>query len=371
MKMVLTGDWHIGRGSWGVSRSRELSEAVERICLEEADAAILTGDIFDAWRYPGEEAILEADRLVNRLLDSFGQVLLVAGNHDWIDISLWASLKATDRFRIVTEPDVIDLLGQQVLCLPYRKAHQAPAGLDMILDDMSNLLSKDTLLVAHHAVEGTVPNLKEPVLSLSALDELHEKGVTHAFFGHIHDHGGIAGSKMECHYTGTLYRTGFGEEGRDLGYYLFDTKTRTVTDRRVEGIPLVSVRAGSIEEAAIQLKDVPDNAYVRLVGDFTSDEVEILRRDHPLDIVSVKRPERQIIRTDSIIETPHELSVATLWEDYIEESLGDKEEKEDILRLGKSLLEGASPNSLWREYRETPSLRTSDSLDLEEEGPER
>ena len=366
MKMVLTGDWHIGRGSWGVSRSRELSEAVERICLEEADAAILTGDIFDAWRYPGEEAILEADRLVNRLLDSFGQVLLVAGTHDWIDISLWASLKATDRFRIVTEPDVVDIGGQQILCLPYRKAHQAPDGLDMILDDMSDLLNKDTLLVAHHAVEGTVPNLKEPVLSLSALDELHKKGVTHAFFGHIHDHGSIAGSKMECHYTGTLYRTGFGEEGRDLGYYVFDTKTRTVTDRRVEGLPLVSIRAETFEEASSRLKDVPGDAYIRLIGDFTSDEVESLRQDSCLDIVSVKRPERKIIEANAVIEAPHELSVATLWEDYIEEALGDKEEKEDILRLGKSLLEGASPDDLWQEYREMPSLR-NDGLSREEE----
>jgi exonuclease SbcD len=85
MRILHTGDWHLGRTIGGLSRQDEfervLAEVAEIARAEHADIVLVAGDIFDSFSPPPEAGKLFWSTIAD-ILDAGARVLLLAGNHD-------------------------------------------------------------------------------------------------------------------------------------------------------------------------------------------------------------------------------------------------------------------------------------------------
>jgi exonuclease SbcD len=85
VRVLHTGDWHLGRQIRGRSRQDEfekvLGEVADIARLEQVDLLLVAGDIFDTFSPPPEAEKLLYETL-ERVLHSGTQVVLLAGNHD-------------------------------------------------------------------------------------------------------------------------------------------------------------------------------------------------------------------------------------------------------------------------------------------------
>ena len=254
MRLLLSGDWHVGATTWGVDRGEEILSALDQIVAEaerrRPDVVALLGDLFDRFRYPGDGPVRLVVSTVRRLLDlpSRPHVIVLRGNHDWSGVKIWEILSGDDRLHVVDSPTRLDVAGAHFTCLPYLRPHQIPpGGLEELLAPLlpSDEEGRWRFLLAHMAVEGTVPGLREVTLPLS----LVEKGPFDALFcGHIHRHGAIAESSR-AFYTGSPYRLDFSEEGGIVGLLdVDDGVIRTVPLRARELLTLTY----DDEEAAME-----------------------------------------------------------------------------------------------------------------------
>lgn len=87
MRIIHTADWHIGQTLAGWTREHEhravLADLIEIVRLREADAVIVTGDVFDHQNPSGESQRLFYDTLLGlkRVRPSL-TIVVTAGNHD-------------------------------------------------------------------------------------------------------------------------------------------------------------------------------------------------------------------------------------------------------------------------------------------------
>jgi DNA repair protein SbcD/Mre11 len=86
MKILHSADWHLGKKLEGYYRLDEQKEVLNEICgiadIENVDAVLIAGDIFDTYN-PPTEAIELFYRTVHRLANNASRlVLVIAGNHD-------------------------------------------------------------------------------------------------------------------------------------------------------------------------------------------------------------------------------------------------------------------------------------------------
>ena len=86
MKILHTGDWHLGRYLHGVSlledQAHVLAQLVELARSEKVDAVIIAGDVYDR-SVPPADAVAVLDDVLSRLVVGAGiPVILIAGNHD-------------------------------------------------------------------------------------------------------------------------------------------------------------------------------------------------------------------------------------------------------------------------------------------------
>jgi exonuclease SbcD len=88
MRLLHTGDWHVGKVLRGVSRLAEhravLTELVELAAAEAVDAVVVTGDVFES-AAPAAEAQELAWSTLLALRRNGAEVVVIAGNHDPAD----------------------------------------------------------------------------------------------------------------------------------------------------------------------------------------------------------------------------------------------------------------------------------------------
>lgn len=89
MRILHTGDWHIGINRWGIDRSEEVFRSIDFIVKtveeEDIDVILIAGDLFDH-RTPKGENLQRATRILQKLGESERKVIVVTGNHDWNDL---------------------------------------------------------------------------------------------------------------------------------------------------------------------------------------------------------------------------------------------------------------------------------------------
>ncbi len=85
MKLLHTGDWHIGKALRGRSRieehTRVLAEVAEIAAREQVDAVLVAGDVFEA-SVPAPDAQKVAWNALLAFRATGAQVFVIAGNHD-------------------------------------------------------------------------------------------------------------------------------------------------------------------------------------------------------------------------------------------------------------------------------------------------
>lgn len=266
MKILHTGDWHIGRYN-GPEKDGEnaryldmcarLDELVEGARTEQPDYIIVAGDVFHAartWSDRGLQEVEEAVKII-RELSQVAEVIVMRGtpNHDgakhfsMLKTAFMADSLITDsRVRIVTEPELLtyekDGEKVQIACIPgfergyYRAKHPGLAKEDenevftKAVEDLIMGLKAQcdpdakAILVSHFTIAGC--NMEsgqsaaffaqfEPIVFPSTLQAADYDLVC---FGHIHRPQQTEGSR-NTFYCGAISQITFNDEGQERGFY--------------------------------------------------------------------------------------------------------------------------------------------------------
>ena len=276
MKLLVSGDWHVGARTWGLDRTPEVTRALT-LLLERArdwrpDGVVILGDVFDRFRYPGDDAAELVATAFREFLDLPGrpEVVFVRGNHDWAGVTIWQLLEGERRLRIVDHVERRSLGGFDLLIVPYLRPHQIPK--DRTLESLIRETWGEApaaglpLCLGHLALTGTVPGIREITLDPALLAEM---GLTSVICGHIHRHGQIPDLPLPSFYSGPLFPVDFAEEGQKIGALL-------VEDGTVRSLPLPSRRLITLtfenHEAALVgleecLEPLEEDALVRVALD--------------------------------------------------------------------------------------------------------
>lgn len=101
MRILHTGDWHIGKLVHGLHMTEDqehiLKELIELLKIEKVDVLIIAGDVYDRSIPPTEAVELLDDVLSKVVLDLGIKVIMISGNHDSPDRLDFGSKLLRDR----------------------------------------------------------------------------------------------------------------------------------------------------------------------------------------------------------------------------------------------------------------------------------
>ncbi len=392
---TFTGDWHAGVVSWNVPRTDEIEKALETVFKnveEKKSDLIITGDIFEQFRYPGDEVNNFVSGVLKKFLDMEHSpvVIIIKGNHDWSGASAWGRF-SNDRLVFVTEPKVVQLKKMNFLLLPHMARHRLPMGgiSETAIKTWKNFIEKEQpkkekneepetkkrgrrkkedktegIMVGHWGIEGTVPAMDSNVmetLSSSCIEELASLGIKTIYMGHIHKHEKIYGFPCETYYTGSLSRNAFGEEKSCLGVWNMTDKY-VVSDCPVPGIPLKTLEYDSettcLEQLKQDLASIVEKTYVRVrapLSPVVGEQIKTICEEWSdsvdskivtIDPRGVRSIDDEKLLKDAAVDEEMSLSVHSLWEEFVE----TKESGEVgnlVKEIGISLLNGSNVDELW------------------------
>lgn len=250
MRLLLTGDIHIGRSSTPAAASvraeaMRASAAWERIVdlavEEEVDVVCLSGDIADKentfW-----EAIGPLERGVQRLAEAGVMTLAVSGNHDYDVFRRLADLLPADHFRLVGrggdwERVTVERDGTRLHVDGWSFPRETVAQSPVLAYDLERDATTPTLGLVHGDLD--VPGSPYAPLDASRLRALPPDGW---LLGHIHKPQLFA-ERPWILYPGSPQALDFGEQGLH-GVWMVEVDHALGTP---EQRPLSSVRYERLE----------------------------------------------------------------------------------------------------------------------------
>lgn len=364
MKLLVTGDWHVGARTWGVDRTPEVRGALEVLLSFardwEPEGVVILGDVFDRFRYPGDESAEVVATAFRALLDlpCAPQVIFVRGNHDWAGVKIWELLEGERRLQVVDRVRFLELGDFDLLLIPYLRPHQIPHGesLETLLRHAWSRRERKglPLCLAHLALSGTVPGLREVTLDPQLLADM---GVASVVCGHIHRHGQVPDLPLPSFYSGPLFPVDFAEEGQEIGAFLVEDGA--IRSFSLPSRPLKTLEFDEPETALIGLEktlsELPGEALVRVcVERCDLPRSVLLDRFRGLDgghrVVQVK-----ILQSveDEAASVPEDsaLDIRSLWKQYLESEEPEGPRRELLMETGISLLAGEEPLCAWKAIR--------------------
>lgn len=305
MRILHTGDWHVGKTLRRRQRLDEidaaLAEVVEIAAAEQVDVTLVCGDVFDQFA-PSAEAERIVYRALVGLRHTGSAVLVIAGNHDnakrFAAIEGLSQAAGIELVPAVRRPDgggIVELGSRdgrqtaQVAALPWvpEKAlfgAEEMMGLqedpDVAYDEkLRELLAalcagfedgKVHLLAAHLFVGGARIGGGERELTVGDLFAITPQALPvtpqYIALGHVHRPQEIAGSGIPARYAGSLLQLDFGEREQQKSVALVDVepglpaRPRTVALRA--GRKLLDVSATLDELRALE---VDPQAWLRVM----------------------------------------------------------------------------------------------------------
>lgn len=276
MKIIHTGDWHLGQSLHGIDRYWEhelfLEWLLEQLKLEHPDLLLITGDVFDSPNPPAR-----AGQLYYRFLaqlstfDARPQVVIIAGNHDsaarleaprelleQLDIQVRGVVKKTDE----GEPDYNYLSiplrgGGTCLAVPYLRQGDYPRELgyaEGIKEFYQNLVAQTPnegnpiIAMGHlHVLGGqTMPNDTSERAIVGGLEyvpvETFSERIVYTALGHLHRPQVVGGQKQiryagaplpmsftEEHYSQGVLRVELNDEGVEVETLPFNSPLKLMT----------------------------------------------------------------------------------------------------------------------------------------------
>src|SRR6058998_1436712 len=127
MRLLHTGDWHVGKRLRGRSRDEETASALDQVVGLARDAAVdailIAGDVYEHRTVSPEADLIVFDALA-RLRDTGATVVVIPGNHDsWQRLEALAKLLTP--LGIVAVPRVLRPAQGGVVEVPARDGSEA------------------------------------------------------------------------------------------------------------------------------------------------------------------------------------------------------------------------------------------------------
>lgn len=261
MKIVHTGDWHIGKSLRGKERGEEyraiLQELREFVSQQQIDILLIAGDVFDSFNPSAESEEMVYNFFYDVSCMKIATVV-IAGNHD-----SGSRFNALSPLMTIAGVTMVGFLSQkhkveQVLITTRdkTKAKIAPcpfipentfvraAGLvkeglqttylysremGKLLQEMAQDFTRDTvnIIVGHLLMHGASVAGSERRLYLGENYAVHPEqipaNVDYIALGHIHLHQHIAAASP-VYYCGSPLQLDFGEKGMEKGFFFLETQ---------------------------------------------------------------------------------------------------------------------------------------------------
>ena len=304
MRLLHTGDWHVGRSIRGRAREDEFAGALDEVIGiasdEQVDLVVIAGDIYD------QRAVTpEADRLVFdallRLNSAGIPVVAVPGNHDSaarlealapllerIDVSLVCRMRPPEQGGAVTVPARDGTHAARISCLPFVSPRHFSSATQLFEDLSAGYVEFDhgmgdviaayartfdaaaiNVVLGHMFISGAQPGGGEREITIGADFAISPARLlataNYVALGHIHKPQAVRGAPGPARYCGSLIQLDFGERDQDKSVVIVDA----LPGRRAQtrAIPISSGRrltdvSGTLDELAALAPRLGD-AYLR------------------------------------------------------------------------------------------------------------
>lgn len=359
MKIVHSGDLHIGKVVNGFSMIEDQRHILRQICKisreERADALILAGDIYDRAIPPAEAVTLFNDFLTDMVREKI-PVFMISGNHDSPERIGFADEILKDKGIYIggvykdklTKVRIRDAYGEVTFVLmPFVKP--AAAGAKNSGEAVGNMLSKEKkedgkemeerrVLVTHYFVtdHGKEPELSdgETAIHVGGLDNVECSlldGFDYVALGHIHRNQQIG--KRQIYYAGSPLAYSFSEAGQEKGVNLVELGEKgKLSVRRIPLKPLHEMRKirGNLRELIrpeiVAAADARDYIKAELTdeGELV-DPIGTLRSVYPnvMQIVLTKNEKKESMDYTSRLKEKRK-SIPRLFKDFYEMIRGEE-----------------------------------------------
>jgi len=380
MRILHTGDWHLGRTLEGRSRLIEqeafLDELVQIVKDQQVDLVLMAGDVYDSVNPPAAAEAMFYDAAA-RLTETGCHLAVIAGNHDQPErVAAVSPLVARRGISLVglPVPEAITVpvprTGETavIAALPYpsearlsellagdadeselRLAYSAKVG--MLMRQLAGAFRPDTvnLAMSHIYVLGGVESDSERPIQVggaytvdpSALDI----GAQYTALGHLHRPQAVKGAGL-TRYSGSPLAYSFSEAGQAKSVMLLDAvpgKEPILEELYLSsGRPLVrwSCRGG-LAEAYRWLEEGRDaNAFIDLEISLTEamalSDIQALRKAHD-GIVHIRPvyPGREL---QEELASRESVPVHELFRKFYQRQTGGAEPEEELVELFMSLV---------------------------------
>jgi exonuclease SbcD len=401
MRLLHTGDWHLGDRLNHIDRTVDLRRAVERVaayCREkDVEVLVVAGDLFsERCRADGlRESIAHLHDTFQRFLTGGGTIVAITGNHDnetfcrtlCHAMALAApepeagALVPSGRFYLAASPMFFRLrdragLEVQFVLLPYpreriylaesaqrydsieakhRAMHNAcTAKIRDIQQSERFDRSLPSVLAAHISVTGTVlPNLfrlTEPEDVVFSEEDL-DASWTYVALGHIHKPQCLSG-RPHVRYSGSIERLDLGEQGDNKSVVLVDIGRQGLAAPPkllpLDARPFLEVTIADPQaELPLLRSRYPEasRALVRCLVDYCrgADDINAIRRElrtifpHCYQM-ECRDPSDLRGSSGTAAEPKTHPSVRATVLDYLKSQLADHKDYEAVLQLAEQLL---------------------------------
>jgi exonuclease SbcD len=250
MRLLHTGDWHVGKAIRGRSRMEEFGDALREVVgvavQEGVDAVLVAGDLYEH-RSPAPEADAAVFEALVRLHEAGIPVVAIPGNHDSA-LRLEALAKLLRPIGVTMVPRVVppvdgglvEVLSRDgseaalVACVPFvpeRRFGDAAAlfdsteewfqsyaeGMGRLLAAMTEPFRRDrvNVLLAHLFTDGAIPGGGEHQITIGIEYAVSPSRLpataSYVALGHVHRPQSVRGAPSPTRYAGSLLQLDFGE----------------------------------------------------------------------------------------------------------------------------------------------------------------
>ncbi|WP_022905692.1 metallophosphoesterase family protein [Curtobacterium sp. B18] len=299
MRILHTGDWHLGRTLLGADllahQSAFLDWLVEQVRARAVDLVVVAGDVYDR-AVPPVDAVRMLSRVLERLAETT-TVVVTPGNHDSAARLGFGAGVMDARVRILAEPAGIatpvlvddahgpvavygipylhpDLTRYALAAVPdepLARSHQAVVGaaMDRVRADLAGRPGTRSVVVAHAFVGGTEPSDSEQDIRVGGVDRVARSvfdGIDYVALGHLHGPQRV-GDDDRLRYAGSPLAFSFGErhQRKSVTVVDLDDAGRVTAELVPTPVPrrLVDVRA-TIDEIESGAHQAATDAWVRV-----------------------------------------------------------------------------------------------------------
>ena len=306
MRLLHTGDWHVGKTIRGRTRTEEfarvLAEMVGIAGQEGVDAVLMAGDLYEH-RSPSPEADALVFEALVRLHEARIPVVAIPGNHD-STLRLEALSRLLQPIEVTMVPRVVPPADGSLIeigsregseaalisCVPFvpeRRFGDAAAlfeateawyqsyadGMGRLLAAMSTPFRSDrvNILLAHLFTDGAIPGGGEHRITIGIEYAVSPSRLpataSYAALGHVHRPQAVRGAPCPTRYAGSLLQLDFGETEQTKSVTIVEASPgRPAKVREVAlsaGKRLIDVE-GNLDEVLARGRALPEG-YLRVV----------------------------------------------------------------------------------------------------------